>query len=47
MACQICDMEARIDDIKNRSRKNNLLFYGLPDLNLPEQVADSEEIIIR
>lgn len=46
MARQICDMEARVDDAENRSRRNNLIFYGLPDPNPSEKFPDSEEIII-
>nr|XP_037275470.1 uncharacterized protein LOC119168169 [Rhipicephalus microplus] len=43
---QICDMEARVDDAENRSRRNNLIFYGLPDPNPSEKFSNSEEILI-
>lgn len=28
---KLADIEARIDEAKSRSRRNNLLFYGIPD----------------
>lgn len=27
---QVFELEARLDDAENRSRRNNLVFYGLP-----------------
>ncbi|XP_077484990.1 uncharacterized protein LOC144095057 [Amblyomma americanum] len=44
---QIETLEARIDDSENRSRRNNLIFYGIPDSNPSETFADSEGEVIR
>ncbi|XP_075526332.1 uncharacterized protein LOC142558055 [Dermacentor variabilis] len=41
------DIEARLDDAENRSRRNNLIFYGLPDAKPSESYAESEKIIIQ
>ncbi|XP_077516762.1 uncharacterized protein LOC144127737 [Amblyomma americanum] len=41
------DLEARFDDAENRSRRCNLIFYGLFDPTPSESFADSEEVIIR
>ncbi|XP_037529259.2 uncharacterized protein LOC119406597 [Rhipicephalus sanguineus] len=41
------DLEARLDDAENRSRLNNLIFYGVPDANPSESYAQSEQLIIR
>ncbi|XP_049516647.1 uncharacterized protein LOC125942507 [Dermacentor silvarum] len=40
-------LEARLDDAENRSRRNNLLFYGLPDTNPTETYSQTEDLIIR
>ncbi|XP_077498025.1 uncharacterized protein LOC144108732 [Amblyomma americanum] len=40
-------LEARLEDVENRSRRNNLIFYGLPDTNPSETYSQSEEIITR
>ncbi|XP_050043438.2 uncharacterized protein [Dermacentor andersoni] len=40
-------LNARVDDAENRSRRNNLVFYGLPDTAASETSAASEEIILR
>ncbi|XP_077513342.1 uncharacterized protein LOC144124483 [Amblyomma americanum] len=40
-------LEARLDDAENRSRRNNLLFYGLPDTNPTETYSLTEDLIIR
>lgn len=42
----MCDIEERLDDLENRSRRNNLIFYGFPDTNPKETYAQSEQIII-
>ena len=39
-------LEARVDDAENRSRRNNLVFYGLPDPSASEPSSDSEKIIL-
>ncbi|XP_077485847.1 uncharacterized protein LOC144096897 [Amblyomma americanum] len=44
---QVRDLEARFDDAENRSRRCNLIFYGLSDSTPSESFADSEEVIIR
>ncbi|CAN7945762.1 unnamed protein product, partial [Ixodes hexagonus] len=46
-ARQVCDLEARLDDAENRSRRNNLIFYGLPDPTASETFAQSEQRVIR
>ncbi|XP_037502608.2 uncharacterized protein LOC119377056 [Rhipicephalus sanguineus] len=43
---RMCDIEERLDDLENRSRRNNLIFYGFPDTNPKETYAQSEQIII-
>ncbi|XP_049512298.1 uncharacterized protein LOC125940304 [Dermacentor silvarum] len=40
-------LNARVDDAENRSRRNNLVFYGLPDTAASETSAASEEKILR
>ncbi|XP_072142129.1 uncharacterized protein [Dermacentor andersoni] len=40
-------LEARLDDAENRSRRNNLLFYGLPDTNPTETYSLTEDLVIR
>ncbi|XP_075742055.1 uncharacterized protein LOC142794753 [Rhipicephalus microplus] len=44
-ATQVSVLEARLDDAENRSRRNNLLFYGLADDKPSETYAQSEERI--
>lgn len=34
-----------MDDAENQSRRNNLIFYGVPDTNPSETFAQSEEIV--
>ncbi|XP_077528536.1 uncharacterized protein LOC144140913 [Haemaphysalis longicornis] len=45
-ARHIQTLEARFDDAENRSRRNNLIFYGLPDTNHSETFSESEELIM-
>ncbi|CAN7978916.1 unnamed protein product [Ixodes persulcatus] len=45
MTNTIACLEARIDDAENRSRRNNLIFYGLRDV-AGESWHDSEKLII-
>ncbi|XP_037561568.2 uncharacterized protein LOC119440760 [Dermacentor silvarum] len=40
-------LDARVDDAENRSRRNNLIFYGLPDPSASEPSSESEKIILR
>ncbi|XP_054924418.1 uncharacterized protein [Dermacentor andersoni] len=42
----ISKLEARLDDAENRTRRNNLVFYGLPETT-PESYAQSEQLIIK
>ncbi|XP_050023164.1 uncharacterized protein [Dermacentor andersoni] len=42
----ISKLEARFDDAENRTRRNNLVFYGLPETT-PESYAQSEQLIIK
>lgn len=44
-AAQINALSARINDAENRSRRNNLVFYGIED-KPKETWPDSEKIII-
>ncbi|XP_077564711.1 uncharacterized protein LOC144180202 [Haemaphysalis longicornis] len=44
---KICNLESRVDDSENRSRRNNFIFYGIPDTTKTETFSYSEEIIIR
>ncbi|XP_075747190.1 uncharacterized protein LOC142804298 [Rhipicephalus microplus] len=46
MIHKICNLESRVDDSENRSRRNNFIFYGIPDTTKTETYSDSEEIII-
>ncbi|XP_040068339.3 uncharacterized protein LOC115324279 [Ixodes scapularis] len=46
-ARQVSDLEARVDDTENRSRRKNLIFYGVPDPSPTETFAQSEQRIIR
>ncbi|XP_077484391.1 uncharacterized protein LOC144094321 [Amblyomma americanum] len=46
-ASQISNLESRVDDAENRSRSNNLLFYGLPDTSSKETSSESEELVTR
>ncbi|XP_049268747.1 uncharacterized protein LOC125757325 [Rhipicephalus sanguineus] len=39
-------LEARFEDAENRSRRNNLLFHGLPDTNHSETFSESEGLIM-
>ncbi|XP_050023709.2 uncharacterized protein [Dermacentor andersoni] len=43
---RMCDIEERLDDLENRSRRNNLIFYGFPDTNPKETYVQSEQIIV-
>uniref|UniRef100_A0A6M2CRQ2 Putative endonuclease-reverse transcriptase n=1 Tax=Rhipicephalus microplus TaxID=6941 RepID=A0A6M2CRQ2_RHIMP len=45
-ARHIQTLEARFDDAENRSQRNNLIFYGLPDTNHSETFSESEELIV-
>ncbi|XP_077507280.1 uncharacterized protein LOC144116387 [Amblyomma americanum] len=42
----IQELETRIEDAENRSRRNNLIFYGIPDTTDSETWAESEKLII-
>ncbi|XP_075544229.1 uncharacterized protein LOC142578662 [Dermacentor variabilis] len=42
---QVSILETRLDDMENRSRRNNLLFYGIADETPSETNAQSEELI--
>ncbi|XP_065297986.1 uncharacterized protein [Dermacentor albipictus] len=44
-ALLVQDLQLRLDDSENRSRRNNLIFYGLPDSSPRETYAESEKII--
>ncbi|XP_077508998.1 uncharacterized protein LOC144120461 [Amblyomma americanum] len=44
---QLCDLEDRIDEAENQSRRNNLIFYNIPDPDPSETWADSEKLLIR
>ncbi|XP_077506914.1 uncharacterized protein LOC144116110 [Amblyomma americanum] len=44
---QLSEIDTRLDDLENRSRRNNLVFYGLPDPNEKESYDQSEKIIIQ
>uniref|UniRef100_L7LVD0 Putative tick transposon n=1 Tax=Rhipicephalus pulchellus TaxID=72859 RepID=L7LVD0_RHIPC len=44
--CRVSDLESRFDDAENRSRRNNLIFYGIPD-STSEPRAHPEETIIQ
>lgn len=44
-ATQVSVQEARLDDAENRSRRNNLSFYGIADDKPPKMYAQSEELI--
>ncbi|KAH9369221.1 hypothetical protein HPB48_016936 [Haemaphysalis longicornis] len=41
------NFQSRADDSENHSRRNNLIFYGIPDPNPKECFADSEATVIR
>lgn len=41
------NVQSRADDNENHSRRNNLIFYGIPDPNPKESFADSEATVIR
>ncbi|XP_040062185.1 uncharacterized protein LOC120837076 [Ixodes scapularis] len=43
----VCGLEARFDDAENHSRRNNLIFYGIPNSTGPETFAQSEQLVIR
>ncbi|XP_037515775.1 uncharacterized protein LOC119392946 [Rhipicephalus sanguineus] len=45
-ACRIAALEGRIDDAENRSRQNNLIFYGIPDPSASETFAESEHLVV-
>ncbi|XP_077551219.1 uncharacterized protein LOC144164831 [Haemaphysalis longicornis] len=42
----VSELEKRLDDAENRSRRNNLIFYNLPDTNAKETNIETEELII-
>ncbi|XP_075740617.1 uncharacterized protein LOC119165510 isoform X1 [Rhipicephalus microplus] len=44
---RVYDIDGRLDVIENRSRRDNLIFYNLPDTNPKETYTQSEEIIIQ
>ncbi|XP_037570592.1 uncharacterized protein LOC119452704 [Dermacentor silvarum] len=46
-AKDIREIEARLDDAENRSRRNNLIFYNIADNNKSETYAESEETVLR
>ncbi|XP_075748106.1 uncharacterized protein LOC142814049 [Rhipicephalus microplus] len=46
MSRKIEELEDRLDDAENRSRRNNLIFYGISDPTDSETWNDSEKIII-
>ncbi|XP_037506544.1 uncharacterized protein LOC119382768 [Rhipicephalus sanguineus] len=46
-ASRVCNLETRLDEAENRSRRNNLIFYGISDTNKSESFAQSEELVIR
>ncbi|XP_042142748.1 uncharacterized protein LOC121833485, partial [Ixodes scapularis] len=46
-ARQVSDLEDRVGDTENRSRRKNLIFYGAPDPSPAETFAQSEQRIIR
>ncbi|XP_075737251.1 uncharacterized protein LOC142814728 [Rhipicephalus microplus] len=46
MTKKIQELETSLDDAENRSRRNNLLFYGIPDPTRNETWAESEKMII-
>ncbi|KAH9379173.1 hypothetical protein HPB48_001685 [Haemaphysalis longicornis] len=43
----VSELEAKLDHPENRSRRNNLIFYNLPDPNPAETNAEAEGLIIR
>lgn len=47
IARQIVRLTTQMDDTEDRSRRNNLIFYNIPDPNPKETFAESEEILIR
>ncbi|XP_075530989.1 uncharacterized protein LOC142564055 [Dermacentor variabilis] len=44
-ASRISELEARMDDAENRSRRNNLIFYGIPDPSSSETFAETEKLV--
>nr|XP_050024897.1 uncharacterized protein LOC126519313 [Dermacentor andersoni] len=42
---RISELEARMDDAENRSRRNNLIFYGIPDPSSSETFAETEQLV--
>ncbi|XP_037498724.1 uncharacterized protein LOC119372322 [Rhipicephalus sanguineus] len=42
----VSNLESRIDDADNRSRRNNLILYGIPDSNPSETFTQSEKLFI-
>ncbi|XP_049268018.1 uncharacterized protein LOC125756977 [Rhipicephalus sanguineus] len=46
MSRKIEELEDRLDDTENRSRRNNLIFYGISDPTDSETWNDSEKLII-
>ncbi|XP_075533967.1 uncharacterized protein LOC142567674 [Dermacentor variabilis] len=40
-------LETRIDDAENQSRRNNLIFYGLPESTGSEAFAQTEQLMIK
>lgn len=45
-AKKIKELETRLDDAENQSRRNNLIFYGIPDPASAETWAESEKLVI-
>ncbi|XP_077501283.1 uncharacterized protein LOC144112081 [Amblyomma americanum] len=45
-AKKIEELETRLDDAENQSRRNNLIFYGIPDPASAETWAESEKLVI-
>ncbi|XP_037512256.1 uncharacterized protein LOC119389039 [Rhipicephalus sanguineus] len=46
MTIKIQELEASLDDAENRSRRNNVIFYGVPDPTRNETWAESEKAIV-
>ncbi|XP_037574056.2 uncharacterized protein LOC119456399 [Dermacentor silvarum] len=47
VATVVHKLETRIDDAENQSRRNNLIFYGLPESTGSETFAQTEQRIIK
>lgn len=46
MTRRIVELESRFDDAENRSRRDNLIFYGISDTSSTETFAESEQLVI-